>query len=263
MNSVIFSYHNTNRYFNIFRGNNELLRKRFHIENVLKYCEMLFEIQKPNLNKELFLISAEHHDDGRINQFEILGNFDDTKVSHNTLGVDRLHKWIQTNTDENLIIDFAIDILRDVMAYHGIPNLCSDEYTLPYVELVSNVDEIENSFSCVSYLLDEINFDRKGYIKNNPKKDQKYVSDFVFNCFKNGQKFDKMKYCNTYAEYVLFSAVLFINSVNKYEFARKIALKEGYGYDSIFEGFKYVFSKSLTGIMSKESYNILLKNTLF
>ena len=262
MNSIIYAYHNANRYFDIFKGSPELLRKRLHIENVLKYAEKLFEIEKPNLNKELFLLFSEHHDDGRVNQFEILGNFDDTKVSHGLLGVQRLHRWIQKKYDENIIIDFATITLRDVMAYHGSPNLCYDEYTLPYVELVNAVDEIENSFSCVSYLLDEIAFDKKGYIKNNPKINQKSVSDFVFTSFKSGEKFDKMKYCNTYAEYVLFAATLFINSVNKYEFAKEIALNEGYGYSSILEGFKDVFSKSLTNDMSQEAYDILLKNTL-
>lgn len=272
MNTTLNTYHENNRYFNIFYGAKALNDKRLHIENVVRFAQKIYETYpkkfKSSIDNELLSLCAEHHDDGRVNQYELLGKFWDTEVSHNVLGLERFDKWLnnspaikvicggfilplsQKETDE-------IKIFRDVMLYHGRQHLCFNQQSLPYIELITAADDLENAAACVSYLIREVETDAKGYRQTNPEVDQRSVSDFVFHHFTAGEKFDKLKYCNTYAEYVLFAATLMTSCINKYSFAKELLLQPGYGYPSILAGYQDVFEKTLSPETAKASYNIL------
>lgn len=257
INNAVLAYHNANRYYEIF-SEEGLLGKKQHIENVIAQTKAIAKSQNLSLDMDLLAICAEHHDDGRVDQYKLLGKFWDTEVSHNVLSINRFEKFI--STQEDLTIDSSIEILRDAMLYHGrmhLANLSAD--SLPYVEIITAADDFENALSCVSYLVKEVETDAKGYIQKNPSANQKEVSSFVWEHFCNGEKFDKMKFCTTYAEYVLFAATLATSCIKKYGNIAKVALsQEGYGYSSIIEGYRDVFSKTLNPDMAKKAISKLI-----
>lgn len=258
INPIITQYHLDNRYFDIFTGCAALETKRSHVENVRHFTEKLFDTMSPTcgIDRELLLFCAEHHDDGRVNQYRLLGKFWDTEVSHSSLGVDRFDRWLQNHTFVTPL-DQSIQIFRDVMLYHGRPNLCFTAASQPYVNLITGADDLENAAACVSYLIREIETDAKGYRHDYPEADQHSASDFVFEHFAAGEKFDKIKYCKTYAEYVLFAATLMTSCIKKYNFAKELLLQPGYGYNSILEGYKCVFEYALSPEMAVKAYEVL------
>lgn len=256
INQSILKYHNENRYYNIFNKEG-LYGKKQHVENVIKTALAISDLRHVNVNREFLSICAEHHDDGRVDQFRLLGKFWDTEVSHNVLGIDRLDRFLMKQ--ENVVIDNSVNILRDVILYHGRMFLADlSPESKKYVEIVSAADDFENACSCVSYLVKEVETDAKGYIEANPNADQKKVSDFVFEHFKRGEKFDKARYCTTYAEYVLFAATLATSCIKAYGNVAEIALKQSsYGYPSIIEGYRDVFNKTLSPEMAKKAFDVL------
>lgn len=258
LNSILMQYHLANRYFDIFCGCEALNTKKGHIEKVLHYTEILFDTMSPTcgMNKELLLFCAEHHDDGRVDQYNLLGKFLDTEVSHSSLGVDRFDKWLQKSTFV-APIDESIQIFRDVMLYHGRPTLCFTEASKPYVNLITSADDLENAAACVSYLIREVETDAKGYKQDYPDMDQHNVSDFVFEHFASGEKFDKIKHCHTYAEYVLFAATLMTSCIKKYNLVKELLQQPGYGYSSILEGYKHVFKCTLSSQMADKAFLVL------
>ena len=256
INPAVLAYHKANRYYDIF-SKEELLGKQAHVKNVIALSKTIANSLGIDVNMTFLKICAEHHDDGRVNQYEILGKFWDTKTSHNVLGIDRLDKFLATRKD--LKIDHFVSILRDVILWHGrmrLTNLPAE--SKPYVDIITAADDFENACSCVSYLVKEVETDAKGYIEKNPQADQKEVSDFVWDHFEKGEKFDKNVYCTTYAEYVLFATTLATNCIKRYGNVAKDALSQpGYGYDSIIEGYRYVFSKTLTPDMAKRAIAVI------
>ena len=256
INEAIIKYHEKNRYTDIFQAEG-LLGKKEHIKNVITLSRTLADYLHSDLDRNFLDICSEHHDDGRVNQYELLGKFWDTKISHNSLGIDRFNKFLIDEGD--FTVDTSLEIFRDVILYHGRMKLANlSPESKKYVEIVTAADDFENVCSCISYLLKEVETDAKGYISNNPQADQTFVSDFVFEHFKNGEKFDKIKYCNTYAEYILFVATLAIDCIKKYGNLAKLALSQpGYGYSSIILGFKDIFEKTLSSDMAKDSYKFL------
>lgn len=93
MNSFINQYHLDNRYFDIFKGSDALDAKRLHVENVIRFAEKLYDKSGVSISKELLLLCAEHHDDGRVDQYRLLGKFWDSEISHNVLGLERFDKY--------------------------------------------------------------------------------------------------------------------------------------------------------------------------
>lgn len=256
MNSFINQYHLDNRYFDIFKGSDALDAKRLHVENVIRFAEKLYDKSGVAISKELLLLCAEHHDDGRVDQYRLLGKFWDSEISHNVLGLERFDKYLLHEDFENPT-DASIQIFRDVMLYHGRLQLCVSSISYLYIAIITAADDLENAAACVSYLIREVETDAKGYRHDNPDADQTYVSKFVFDHFVSGEKFDKMKYCHTYGEYVLFAATLMTSCIKKYNFAREILLQPGYGYPSILAGYKKVFEATLPSEMAEKAYKVL------
>lgn len=256
ISSAVLEYHKANRYDKIF-AKKDLLTKKLHVANVILIANTIAKLSHYDINDDLLAICAEHHDDGRVDQYHLLGSFIDTVVSHNVLSLNRLEHFLLQHEISKL--DPSIKILRDVMLYHGRMWLTDlSKESKPYVEIITAADEFENACSAISYLLTETKNDAKGYIKQNPNIDQKNVSNFVWEHFCKGEKFDKIKYCSTYAEYVLFVATLAISCITNYhEIAKTAFLQEGYGYSSILEGYHHVFEHTLSPNMAKKAYHIL------
>lgn len=256
INECIIKYHEQNRYTKIF-DEEGLLGKREHIKNIIEIAEKIADIWKSDVDRKFLAICAEHHDDGRVDQYHILGKFWDSKISHNELGIERFNKFLKTQKDFKE--DTSVKIFKDVILYHGITDLdkISPE-SRKYVEIVGAADHFENACSCVSYLVKEVETDAKGYIYEHPDADQTFVSDFVFQHFKDGEIFDKRTYCTTYAEYVLYAATLATSSIKKYgDIAKKALLQPGYGYETILLGFKDVFGKTLSEKKARTAFEIL------
>lgn len=258
INKAILQYHQKNRYEAIFVGDKSLEDERLHIANVITLSEAIARAQHSPVDYEFLALCAGHHDDGRVNQYELLGKFLDSEILHNELSAQRFNRFMEQNHITE--IDDSIRLFLDVMLYHGrmdVANL-SDESRL-YVEIITAADDFENACSCVSYLVREAETDAKGYIKEKPEANQKFLSNFVWEHFCRGEKFDKMKYCTTYAEYVLFAATLAMSCIKKYGDIAKVALSQpGYGYSSILDGYKDVFSKTLYPKTAREAYDVLV-----
>lgn len=258
MKKNLRNYHEANRAEVIF-GTEALKGKRKHIEAVINLTQAIATVLHADVDRGLLTVLAEHHDDGRRNQYDLLGKFWDTEVSHNVLGVDRLERFIQTK--EGMAVDEEIELLRQVMLYHGRLNLSYglSEETKKYIEIVTAADDFENATSCVSYLVKEVETDAKGYCKTNPDADQKALSSrFVMECFFNGDKFDKVKYCHTYADYIIFAATLATSCIKKYGTIAKTALMQpAYGYASCLEGFKHTFEVTLNPELAERAYCVM------
>lgn len=257
----LLQYHWQNRYFTIFDCEG-LRGKMTHIKRVIEFAHNIARYLHSPVDMKFLAICAEHHDDGRVNQHELLGKFYDGKVSHNTLSIERLNAFLLKC--ENAVIDESIEIMRDVMLYHGRMQLANlSDASRPYVEIISTADDFENALSCVDYLLKEVENDEKGYIESNPQRDQTEVSDFVFEHFMAGEKFDKMKYCTTYGEYIIFAATLATNCIKRYPDIAKIALlqKDENG-KTILVRYKEVFEATLNPEMAEKAFAVLSSKVL-
>lgn len=258
LSTILTNYDKDNRPEDIFAGNQALETKREHVLKVRDFTKKLYDTMQPSgTDLELLLFCATHHDDGRVDQYRLLGKFWDTEVSHNALGVDRFNRWLTQNGYHSISIQEQI--FRDVLLYHGKPEQCFTEASKPYLLIITAADDLENASACVSYLLREVETDAKGYVHDNPEADQKQVSDFAFEHYVLGEKFDKCKYCTTYGEYIIFAATLMTSCIKKYNFAKELLMQPGYGYASILEGYRDVFEKTLYPEMAKKAYDVLVR----
>ena len=255
MTNSLQLYHEANRYTTIFAADG-LYGKRDHIQNVIKLSSAIAVAQKAAVDLEKLAILAEHHDDGRVDQFRLLGKFWDNEVAHNELGADRLDKFILQN---GLNMDDDLALMRDVMLYHGRQKLAYglSEDTMSYINVISAGDDFENATACVSYLIHEVETDAKGY-NANVNLDQKCLTPeyavAIKTAFYHGQKFNKTV-CKTYADYIMFAATLATQTIRQYGELGKVAFKQpGYGYESILEGFKDVFEKCLNPDLAAWAY---------
>ena len=261
ISNSLMAYHQNNRYYDIFNAEG-LLGKKAHIEKVITLSCAIAEVQHMNLDMEFLRILAEHHDDGRVNQYELLGKFFDGKVSHNSLSIERFNAFLLKQ--ERPQINESVEIMRDVMLYHGRIHLAKlSASSRPYVEVISAADDFENACACVTYLLDEVRTDAKGYVENDPARDQREVSDFVFEHFKAGEKFDKMKYCTTYGEYVLFAAMLATNCIRRYQDIAKVAImqRDETG-KTILERYGEIFRATLKPDLAEKAFTVLSSKVL-
>lgn len=262
MKKNLKKYHEDNRAAKIFSSSSEaaLITKQSHIVSVVDLAVAIANLKKQKVDIDLLKVLAEHHDDGRVDQYKLLGKFWDTEVSHFCLGVERVNKYITQNSDVE--VDEEIDLLRKVMEYHGrmhlLPVGTTDEEKM-YISIISEADTFENATSCISYLMREAEEDAKGYRTENPEMDQKTVTNpQIWVWLSNGEKFDKFKYCHTYADYILFAATLATNCIKQYgEMAKECFLTPAYGFESRLEGFDITFEKCLSLEDAERAKNIL------
>lgn len=254
---LIRKYHEENALEHLFVGSKELEIKLMHIRGMTDIAMEIAKMSKPMIDLEILKLCALHHDDGRVLQYRYLRNFNDRELAHNELGAMMLNQWCIRN---NHTADSGIHLLRAVMMFHGRPALTGGNGVSPvarwYLQIISDADDIENGcIGAVGYLLNECRTDAKGYNTTHPEHFGKIKPElWVF--YENGQWFDKMKYCESYAEYVLFAATLAMKSIVKYgDIAKKAMLKPSYGYESALQGYEDIF----TQVMSSEDAEHAIK----
>lgn len=265
MFSQIEKYLEDNSLENLFGGEQsfELKIKAGHIRAMTDIAMKIAEEIVENIDKKLLYVCCMHHDDGRALQFKLLGSFNDREVSHNALGVDMLDRYIMAH---NVVMTREIQILRNCIYYHGRLHLMGasleydfDEDMMKYVQIVSDADDIENGcISAVGYLAHEVETDAKGYRRDYPQF-ERIIKPELFEFYKNGQWFNKIEYCKSYAEYILFAATLAMKSIKKYGDIAKFAMRNPcYGYDSAVDGYIDLFHRYFSAEDASLASQILL-----
>ena len=254
-------YHEENALEHLFVGSKELEIKLMHILGMADIAMEIASVSKAAINFELLKLCALHHDDGRVLQYKYLGNFNDRELSHNELGAMMLDQWC---IRKNFTADSSIHLLRAVMMFHGRPALVGKDgvpaVARQYIEIISDADDIENGcIGAVGYLLNECRTDAKGYNTTHPEHFGK-IKPELWAFYEQGQWFDKMKYCESYAEYVLFAATLAMKSIVKYgNIAKKAMLKPSYGYASALQGYEDIFNQVMSSEDANHAINVLRK----
>ena len=194
-------------------------RTDIHIKNKFDHTYRTATISKELFpSNKLLEVAMKFHDIGRFIQYEKIASFDDKILSHYILGKEYIE-----SQEKNLNIKSSQELekIKAVIRYHlgvfAIPKEkfdCLDDETIELIKLSAMIDGIDNGcIGALNYIEREIQNDEKHYIENNPNLDMKYVSKEVLDFFLNDQKFDKFKYCNTYAEYLLYAISLMIQSL--------------------------------------------------
>lgn len=239
-----------------YKTNNAAMDKIEHIKRTVILGKRI------SPNNRIAKIALKFHDIGRFEQLRLLGSFNDGALLHHNIGEDVITRAVFKG---ELEISEELNAIRQVVQYHGRqkfipykPEL-SDEVS-ELIDIVSRVDEIENGcIGATGYLLREAEEDAKGYKKENPELDMSKVSPEVWGFFSKGEKFDKMKYCKTYADYALFASVLAIQALKgkDREIAKAAMDLKCNGYESALEGYKNIFSKLIQLEYHKEAFAIL------
>jgi len=249
-----------------FKDNPAVQGKLEHIARVAVLTEKLCPEDK------VARVAAKYHDIGRFPQMELLGSFNDGKILHHYLGEDFIARALYQGKIEP---SPELEAIRLAISYHARMNFMPykseiPEATIDIVDAVGRADDIENGcIGAVGYIEREAVTDTKGYRKENPEADQTKVSPEVWEFFKKGEKFDKMKFCKTYADYTLFAAILAITSLKgKDRNLAKHALglpckgsvlegQERTQYSSALEGYKDIFSRLIEQEKAQAAYEIL------
>lgn len=203
--------------------------KRKHVHNVIRLGRRL---ATEEVNVELLEIALQLHDIGRSVQWNAIKSFDDRLVNHRYISLQMVEQYVRS---EKVKLTPDWKVVTDVMQYHGVPHMYElvDAVSMPYVELVSLADDVENGCNgALGYLEDEKERDDKGYIKDNPSRDQRDCNPELLGYLERGEKFNKMTLCHTYAEYFVFAAMLAVNACNNVgELAKEAMMDLCYCYD--------------------------------
>ena len=239
-----------------YKDNKAALDKLSHIKNVTSLAKIVSN------DDRMAIIAAKFHDIGRFKQLELLGSFNDGVLLHHYIGEDVVTRAI---FNHQLSVSKELNAIRQVVQYHGRqafipyrPELA--EGVIDLIDVVSRVDGIENGcIGATGYLEREAETDAKGFRANNPDLDMKSVSPEVWEFYTKGQKFDKLKYCKTYADYTLFAAILAIEALSgKDRDVAKIAMDiEANGYPSALAGYKDIFSKLVSPKYADKAFKVL------
>lgn len=250
----------------IYSENTVVQEKIEHIAKVSILARKLYPDNK------LIEIAAKFHDIGRFKQFEAVGKFDDNLKSHTEIGNTFIDEEIKNG---NLEDSYELQIIKKVVLLHGKIEYLKNEVELTseeknVINIVTRLDMLENGcIGAVSYLEREVYEDAKNYIKNNQSKNQFEVSPIVWEYYLKGQKFDKIKHCKTYADYILYAAVLAIENLKSENreiaiavmnlecYGSKIENKRRQRYINALEGYHDIFSKLIEKEKSEEAYKIL------
>lgn len=256
LSSICSAYHDAHRCTQLFQTPG-IERKAGHVQRVTQLLREFPDLFiSAEMDAELTLICGEHHDDGRLLQYQQTGKLDDKHFSHQDAGAKMLDEFCIVNGTSFCNFPEDVLILRNVMLYHGKIDYVDIRQILPasipYVRAITAVDELENSTSCVSYLKREYDNDEKSLSYEHR------ISPEVRRWYANGEKFNKLKYCTTYDEYILFAGMLAINALKQYgEVSQTLFKKPAFGYDSISMGFHEVFHELLLPQDADWAYHIM------
>lgn len=256
LSHLLQQYHTSHRAEELF-ANTGVSRKAGHVQRVAElFRDHIDFFLDQSMDPELAIICAEHHDDGRLLQYEKTGQLNDHEFSHQDAGTQMVEEFCIANGYVAEDVPEDVRILSDVMKYHGkldyIDQSSISLSSIPYIRAITAVDELENSMSCVSYLKRNYYQDEKGLSFEHS------ISPEVWHFYETGTKFDKMKLCHTYDEYILFAGMLAINSIKKYGvLAQELFKAPGFGYDSILDGFRDIFYELLLEKDAEKAYQIM------
>ena len=191
-----------------------------------------------------------------------LKSFDDKVMSHYALGKDEIYKNIlEGSLEESVELNLIIQVITLHFGIEYIPsNAKLEDRTLKIVDMAAKIDALDNGcVGALTYIENEILNDSKNYIKNNPNLDMKKVSPYVLKKYLNGESFDKIKYCKTYAEYVLFATSLAIKSLKSplRKIAKEVMSKEVGEYNNSLEGYEYLINTYVDGKISEKCIKVL------
>lgn len=235
--------------------------KTAHIRNVVAIG---MTIPHDGLCDELLEICLQLHDIGRSVQWNIQHSFNDRLVNHRYIALQMVEQFIRENS-VTLTDDWKVVI--DVMQYHGVAHMYPlvSETSLPYVEIVSQADDIENGcLGALGYLEDEKIRDDKGYIAAAPFKDQGYCKPELLGYLERGEKFNKLELCQTYAEYFVFAAMLAVNAcIHHGDIAKRamttICYTDGDTHCDAVDGYCRIFRKHLHPEDAEKACAIMIK----
>lgn len=239
-----------------YHGNKAVTDKLQHIGNTVTLTKRM------DPDNRIAVIAAKFHDIGRFKQLELIGNFNDGVLLHHNVGEDVITRAIFKG---ELEISEELNAIRQVAQYHGREKFVPYKLELSdgvneLIDVISRVDEIENGcIGATGYLEREAMEDSKGYREANPNLDMRKVSPEVWKFFSKGEKFDKMKFCRTYADYTLFASVLAIQGLKgkDREIAKAAMELKCSGYDSALSGYEDIFSKLVEPKYQKEAFKVL------
>lgn len=235
--------------------------KTAHIRNVVAIG---MTIPHEDLCDELLEICLQLHDIGRSVQWNIQRSFNDRLVNHRYIALQMVEQFIREN---HVTVTDDWKVVIDVMQYHGVAHMYPfvSDISLPYVEIVSQADDIENGcLGALGYLEDEKTRDDKGYIAADPFKDQGDCNPELFGYLERGEKFNKLELCHTYAEYFVFAAMLAVNScIHHGDIAKRamttICYSDGDVHCDAVDGYCRIFRKHLHPEDAEKACAIMIK----
>ena len=203
-----------------------------------------------------------YHDIGRISQYNIWERFADDKMLHHYLGVDFFESCVLQGEIPNSKYN---SLIIATILYHGrlalLPSGFVTDKERKYIEIVTTIDNLENGcLGAVGYLDREVEIDAKGY----GQVDQDLVSPDVLEYYKNIEKFDKMKYCKTYADYTLFAIVLaLVQLKGEYKdiavaaMSRPVTDSFGIAHANAIDGYKAIIDRRIESQYRKLCFNFI------
>lgn len=237
--------------------NDAAMDKIEHIKRTVMITNMISN------NDSMARVAAKFHDIGRFPQLEILGGFRDDIILHHNLGEDFITRQV---FQKKLKPSMELDAIRQAVMYHGrmqfipfVENPLTNE-AKEITEVISRSDDLDNGcIGALGYIERETLTDAKGYKQKNPELDQTLVSENVKDFFRRGEKFNKLTECHTYADYILFAAVLAIQALKgkDYEVAQSVMEMKCFNYDNALEGYQDLFNRYIEPSFAKEAYDIL------
>ena len=235
-----------------------LIDKYNHIQNCLALAN---EIRPNDLMLKCLIL---YHDIGRISQYNIWERFADDKMLHHYLGVDFFESCVLQGEIPNSKYN---SLIIATILYHGrlslLPSGFVTDKERKYIEIVTTIDNLENGcLGAVGYLDREVEIDAKGY----GQVDQDLVSPDVLEYYKNIEKFDKMKYCKTYADYTLFAIILaLVQLKGEYKdiavaaMSRPVTDSFGIAHANAIDGYKAIIDRRIEPQYRKLCFNVLLE----
>lgn len=202
-----------------YAGDAAMSDKLRHIDSTVELVGLL---EVDDKDKEVLRAGAKYHDVGRYWQYKLIGSFDDRIVSHIDIGAEYVESMIKSGElPEGRETEYLLNMTR----YHGrdTSEAGLDWDNQRYVELITAVDRIQNScIGALDYLEREKITDAKHYAcelqQANPASSAEHIADAmtqvspeVWEHYERGETFDKIKLCQTYADYFLFAMTLGMN----------------------------------------------------
>ena len=229
------------------------------VDHIKRTVDIAKKIEPTN---DLLRVAMKFHDIGRFEQYEHIESFDDKVMSHYALGKDEIYKNIlEGSLEESVELNLIIQVITLHFGIEYIPsNAKLEDRTLKIVDMAAKIDALDNGcVGALTYIENEILNDSKNYLKNNPNLDMKKVSPYVLKKYLNGESFDKIKYCKTYAEYVLFATSLAIKSLKSplRKIAKEVMSKEVGEYNNSLEGYEYLINTYVDGKISEKCIKVL------